>query len=259
MKSANKSFIKSNELLTGTVYESVTAHDSFTHIKSYFRDAWYNFIVPNGSVDNFNWEKSQKVINREQKKGFALSYYIEEKLLPEYRKRLSKHEDFGSEFYMFYKNKLTKKVPGELVDVNDNSVEKYVEMAKICFPDWENNEKYSRYFYDKQKQPSDDLSIVNYLYRVKGVDVGFASIIASNKHSLSYLHNMGVLPKYRRKGYFTDITKLLSNYSISKGIEESYALVEGGEASYHGFKKLGFTTKGKYYLFGTKKQSESTE
>ena len=252
MKSPNKAFTKSNNLLAGIVYESVTKHNSFTHIKSYFRDAWYNFIVPSGSVNTFDWEEAQKVIKAEQKKGFALSYYIEERLLPEYKKRLSKHEDFGSEFYVFYKNSFFKEIPGELVKVDDDSIGLYVEMAKICFPDWENNEKYSRYFYDKQKESSDNLSIVNYLYRVNNENVGFAGIIASKKHNLSYLHNMGVLPKHRRKRYFTNITKLLSNYSLSKGIEESYALVEGGEASYHGFKKLGFTTEDKYYLFGTK-------
>jgi len=246
-------FNRSNQLLTNILFESVNNYPTFTHIKSIFSDEWYNFIAPHVTSDKLAWDEINSIITQENKRDFKLSYYISEQLLADYSNYFSEHKhnkEIGTEYYIFKSSKDPITELGELVLVDDSLIEEYVSMGKICFPDWENNETYARYVYQRQ-QESQTLIIKNYLFRYENQFVGFCGIIASPKQNLAYFHNVGVLPAYRRRGHFTSITHHVINTSLSFGITDTYALIEYNGNSYHGLTKLGYESVDKYHLFST--------
>lgn len=249
----NDIFNRSNQLFTGIIFDSLNKYETFTHIRSIFNDAWYNFIVPDVPPGELNWSQVQEVIRVEVSHGFQLSYYIPTRLLAKYIKYFEnngKNKDLGSDIYMFKQNKAQLTTTGELILVNDHNIEEVINIAKICFPDWANNEEYSRHMYKHQKNDT-NLIVKNYLYSFDKQVVGFCGIIASLALNLAYFHGIGVLPDYRRKGHFTAIVQNLINDSIALGISDTYALVELNGGSYHGLTKLGYTPADKYYLFST--------
>ncbi|KKS31275.1 MAG: hypothetical protein UU93_C0019G0010 [Candidatus Amesbacteria bacterium GW2011_GWA2_42_12] len=245
------SFKENNRVLLGILYESINEHDTFTHVRSVFTDKWYNFIVPAVTPDKFDWALSTKVIENEQKNGFSLSYYVPQPLYSankSYFTQLGKENESESDFYVFVKNEHRKKTQGKLVLIDVTTLQNFLEMVKVCFPEWENNETYSRYFYQLQNKNTDHL-IKNYMYRIGNKDVGFCGYVGSQKQNVAYIHNTGVLPRYRRKGYFSNMIQLLANFSVENNIENSFALVDQDGASFMALQKLGFETKCKYYLF----------
>lgn len=246
-------FNRGLDLFTGIIYRSITSYPTFMHIKSIFRDEWYNFIIPNVSPDNLNWDQALSIINSEKEQGYLLSYYIPDDLFNQYIKYFkvnSKNENIGSDFYIA-KHIENKYSPiGNLVLVDDTTIQKYVDMAKICFPEWETNKQYAMHMYEQQKI-NKQLVVRNYLLKHDNNFVGFCGMISSQKNNLAYFHNTGVLPKHRRKGYFAAIIQHLVNLSIPLGISDTYAIVENESGSYHGLIKLGFIVKDKYHLFST--------
>lgn len=245
-------FDRSTELLTGVIFNSVSKKATYTHLKSFLNDAWYNFIIPHVPSKDLSWDETKELVREEKKDGYSLSYYVPEKLAKDYQEYFAEnnHKAFGTDFFMLVKNKKHGELMGELIETDDSNIDEFVSMAKVCFSDWDNEEKYARHFYKLQKQ---DLpkKIKNYIYTIKGEQVGFGAIVVSAEDKLSYIHNTGVLPEHRRRGHFTSMTKHLINESIALGASESYALVEENEASYYGMVKMGFSPVAKFYLFDT--------
>jgi len=246
-------FARSNQLLTGVLYDFIQEYPTYFHLKSIFSEAWYNFIVPKVDPTQLDWDHINSTINHERNLKFQLSYYISHRFLPAYQQYFVEHyhnEQIGSECYVFKHSNHSLPTVGELVLVENSNIEEYVHCGKVCFPEWDNNESYARLVYQLQQNRTNCM-ITNYLFRVDQQIVGFGGIIASVNQNLSYFHNVGVLPQYRRRGYFTAITQHMINVCLSRGISDTYALVEENEASYHGYLKLGFAVDDRYYLFTT--------
>lgn len=93
--------------------------------------------------------------------------------------------------------------------------------------------------------------VKNYLLRVDNQHVGFCGLIGLVKENLAYFHNVGVLPEFRRRGYFTSIIQHLTNETKLLDLADTYALVEQDSGSYHGLIKLGYDVVDKYHLFST--------
>ena len=243
-------FSRGLRLFTEIIYESVNEYPTFTHIKSVFKDEWYNFIVPKVTPDKLDSAEVKRVVDAEAKRGVLLSYYISDTLLNQYKRffRDSTHINTSTDYYICNQHKNIYKPSGELILVDDSTIDTYVSMSKICFPDWTSNESYARHMYRHQKENRGKI-VRNYLLKDNGTFVGFCGFIGTKSENLAYFHNTGVLPDSRRKGYFTAIIQHLINFSLESGITESYALVENNSGSYHGLIKLGYKVEEKYHLF----------
>lgn len=252
---SNSLFSKSNKLLVGSIYSELKDNldKSLLYISSPFKDQWYNFMVPLVESNHFDWKYAETTIEKESLKGRKISYYVHSSLKDSYEKELKKrgYSDGGDEIYIY------KKISGQmdgcggsLVPVNNAMLEKYVEMSCICFPDWDNNEEYSRMCYDFDSSVK-SREFPAFVLQVDGECVASGALLLSTSQDLSlgYIHNTGTLPEHRRKGYFSCMIKEMCNYLRQKGINEVYAIVEEDSGSYHGFKKLGFDVKEKFYLY----------
>jgi GNAT superfamily N-acetyltransferase len=246
-------FERGLNLFDGVIYDPIIKHPTFSHIKSIFCDEWYNFIVPKVSPDKLNWSETSNVIKSQKEIGISMSYYIPDnlsQLYKDYFTKDNKHTSTSSDYYIC-KHVDAKSTPiGQLFLVDDSSLKILIGMAKICFPEWPNNEQYARHMYEHQKSNSHKI-VRNYLLKQDNNLVGFCGLIASQVDNLSYFHNMGVLPEFRRKGYFTAMVEHLINISIEYGISDTYGLVENGSGSYHGLTQLGYVVEDKYHLFST--------
>jgi N-acetylglutamate synthase-like GNAT family acetyltransferase len=246
-------FERGLRLFDGIIYKPVKRYSTFFHIKSVFNDEWYNFISPTIEANLLDWDNAKSIISSEKANGVSMSYYISEKLVSSYKKYFSeagKNNCIGSDYYIC-KHIDNKSTPiGELVLVDDQTIEVLINMAKICFPEWNNNEEYARQLYKNQKISNHKIAR-NYLFKYDNNLVGFCGLIGSESDNLSYFHNIGVLPEFRRNGYFTAMIKHLINISLEYDITDTYALVENGSGSYHGLTKLGYKVDDKYHLFST--------
>ncbi|MFZ2199286.1 MAG: GNAT family N-acetyltransferase [Microgenomates group bacterium] len=243
-------FDRGLKLFSGIIYETINEYSTFTHIKSVFNDEWYNFIVPEVDPDKLDSAEVRRVVDAEAKRGVSLSYYISDALHNQYKTFFegSSHLNTSTDYYICNQHQNIYKPSGELILVDDSTIDAYVSMSRTCFPDWASNESYARHMYRHQKANQEKI-VLNYLLKDNDNYVGFCGFIGSKKENLAYFHNTGVLPEYRRKGYFTAIIQHLINLTITSGITKSYALVENNSGSYHGLIKIGYKVEEKYHLF----------
>ncbi len=186
----------------------------------------------------------------EKESGYSVSYYIDNQFYEDYKDNLEKKEikELGTDVYLLKKLKEKYKLDEEdFQTVNSANLEDYISLAKTCFPDYENEEEYTRYFYDLTLRYPEKYK--NILLRKDAEIAAFGSVILSPELNLAYFHNTGTSPKYRRKGLFTQIVKKSSNLSCDSKIIEVYAIVEEDCGSYHGLKKLGFEEAEKFHFF----------
>lgn len=245
-------FTRGLRLFTGIIYESVNEYRTFTHIKSVFNDEWYNFIIPKVSPDQLDLTGVNKLIESERANGFSLSYYVPDSLFKLFNIYFNntKHINTSSDYFICMNN-INKYNPiGQLILVDNSTIDTYVAMSQVCFPEWANNEEYARHMYKHQNSNKEKM-VSTYLLKDNNKYIGFCGIIGSIKDNLAYFHNTGVLPEFRRKGYFTAIIQHLLNISLKSGITDTYALVENNSGSYHGLTKLGYKVEDKYHLFST--------
>jgi len=245
-------FFRGTNLLKGSIYTDIIKKETFFHLRSVFDAQWYNFVVPIIGVDEFNWKEANEVVKVEELKNKKISYYVHAQLIPGYRPRLQNlhYTDFARDSYMFAKlDKRLDNAQGKLVPIDKDNSEEYFEMAVKCFPEWDEEKEYSEYFLNLEKKKTEK-EYHSYLLEVDGKNVSFGSVIISPEHNLSYLHNAGTLPEYRRRGYFSALNKHLCNLSLDKGVNEIFGLVEKTGPSYFALQKLGFKPLDTFYLFG---------
>ena len=254
MKQENNFFDRSLEFFTGVLYKNISKYPTFTHLKSYFNGCWYNFLIPNVHISDFDWSQAIELIDSEKRNGYDLSFYISLILMEEYRPVLEKkgHKMLGSEVYIFKTiDRMLPDISCKYENVTDSTIDFFVKMDKECFPDWENNEEYSRYFHEKSKIGGDP-TIYNVLARKDGDYVGFGSAIISAKLGLSYLHNTGVVEKFRRLGIYSDLVIQRCNKSLGLGAKDIFAIVEEDSGSFWALSKLGFKPVATYYIYSGK-------
>ena len=251
MNESDEIFNQSSRLLTGVIYREVKKYPAFVHLKSFFNDGWYNFLVPTVWVKDFPWSQATGVVESEAKLGYDVSFYIHSSFLADYQPVLKErgHEKIGSEVYMVKTlDKPFQNIICEYENVTNTNIDLFVNLAKMCFPDWDNNEEYSRYFH-KLSKTSVDPNVKNFISKSGTDTVGFGGVVISRKLRLAYLHNTGVLESFRRRGFYSDLVRYRCNKSLELGVSEVFALVEENSESYHGLEKLGFRPEETYYLF----------
>jgi hypothetical protein len=245
-------FDRSNQLLTGITYISFKTYPTFSHLKSIFKDGWYNQIIPSVLSNELDWRSVKEILSTEQKEGYSLSYCIPEDYLKDYQEAfaINGHKPFGSECYIHKSvSQIEDNFMGQFEEVNQGNLETFIEIAKSCFPDWTNNEEYSRLFYNLSQEDQSKVIYRNLLYKVGDQYVVICYLIISEELNLGYIHNTGVLEVHRRRGYFTDMVNYSCKLSLESGASDCYAIVENDGASFMGLSKLGFTPKHNFYLF----------
>ena len=251
----NSIFDRSNKLLKGIVYTDIVDEESFLYIKSRFKDPWYNFVIPVTSSNKLDWDRAGEVIKKaKDNDNIEMSFYIHDSLVSDYEKTLTQkgYEDFGTDLYMHLKiNKPFDDVQGDFINLDKADYEEYLEATVKCFPDWENEKKYSEYFFSLTKNPSEVIHST-VLLKENNKLVSFGSMAISKELKLSYLHNLGTLKEYRNKGLATTIIKYFCNMALENGVDEMYGLLEYGGASYYCLKGLGFEPKENFRLFVNK-------
>jgi hypothetical protein len=232
-------------------YQTVEDRGNYTYIKSRFDDPWYNFIVPSIEASEFDLLETEKIIAEEYKQGYKFSYYIDDASKTEYEQKLSSvgYRKMGTDVYLYLKQDNKFELDESVFEeVTKDNLKKFLNLVEVCFPDWDNNKEYASYCFELESKEPGDI-IKNYMIKENGNYVSFGSILGSQNQSMSYLHNMGTHPKYRRTGLFTKFSKFLINKSVEANIHEVSTIVEAGGGSYFGFKKLGFTRHETYNLY----------
>ena len=246
-------FARGLKLFDGIINKAVDNYPTFLQIKSVFSDEWYNFIVPLVPPTKLDWPHAKTIIAAEKIHGISMSYYIPDQYIDAYKQHFllqDQQDNLSSDIYISKKVDQELSPVGKLILIDDQTITTYIKMAKTCFPEWANNEEYALHMYDHQKNNTRTI-VLNYLLVHNNEQVGFCGLIGSTNTNLAYFHNTGVLPQFRRKGYFTAIIQHLIKVTKSLGIHDTYALVEQDSGSYHGLLKLGYSVEDKYHLFSS--------
>ena len=241
-------------LFSGVLNKEIIKYESFWHVKSNYSDEWYNFIVPCTSVDNFDLAKAQQIQQDEGATGTKVSYYISGELISEYTKLLTKNDysSIGDDTYMLKKIENVAEVScqTEIHQLTSEHLEEYLALSDICFPEWTSNREYGKHFFDLSiNNPYKNKDIKTFILQVDGKLVGFSSIIIDLDVGLSYLHNTGVHPDYRKLGYHTALVNFRCNYAFNLGVNQIYAIVEENSNSYKNFVKLCYKKTDKFHMF----------
>ena len=218
-----------------------------------FEDPWYNFIVPTVNIDKLDWDLSMKIIQSQQESGIKPSYYIKDVLKKSYKSKLDSlgFSEIGNDTYMYLKiKKKFEKVDIQAEKISESEEKAYIKTAKSCFPDFSSEEKYCRYFFKIAKLNKNRDIIASNLRIYEGKEIAsFSSIYGSKKQNIAYLHNDGTAKSFRRRGYHSQLIKIRCNMAFDNGIENIYAILEEGGASYNSYLKLGFKPVVTYHLF----------
>lgn len=253
-------FRLNNRLLLGTLIVQTKVFPTFDFVKSVFTSGYYNFISPTVPGDKFAWNKSEKIIQEQKALGYNFSYYL--KIGSEYEilKQPLSSKGYQSVMQDSYAVKLLKTTYLENLDeyilVTKELLDKYINLSKICFPDWENNDEFCQRLFAAQENPSETMT-ENYLVKKQNTFVGIFSAISLSKHNISYLTNMGTLPKFRGQGIQKSAIKFHCNQCLTSGITRVYAIVEPDTISYHNFAKLGFQEEARYEIFSSQHGSSA--
>jgi len=245
-------FTRGIELFEDNIYTEVKRGKDFWETKSIYKDAWYNFIIPLISAQSFSWKEANAIITKARGRGRDVSLSIEKSILPGYLKELEaqNYKKFGSDVYMHQTLENTfEGTVGELVEVDESNLDEYICMTKECFPEWDNIEEYSRYFYQLTSATDKKFIYKTYLLKVDDSYVSFGSLMLAPKLNLAYLHNAGTVKKHRHKGYYSSMAKLRCNVALQSGLGEIFLLVEEDGGSFQASRGLGFKPKITSYIF----------
>ncbi len=242
-------FKRSNKLMEGILYEGFFEYKTFIHAKSVLKDAWYNYIIPKVGPSILNKKEVKRIIENEKKAGYLMSYYLNESILNDYYKYSLQLENFGDDVFISIKVTEPYKIENkDFVELTELNLEEYVSLAKSCFPDWENEEMYTRMFFNFGEKKNE--RILKTILIKEGNDIiAFGSVIIDLDLKLAYLHNSGTHERSRNKGYFSALVKNRCNIALEYGIKEVYAIVENGEGSYRVLSQLGFEVQETFHLY----------
>lgn len=247
----NKFWYLHKELMLKSFYQKVTNTDNFDVFQSVFKQKYYNFIKPHINGSKLEWDKVQHVIRNIEARGYGVSFYIYEKQQNSYHQKLLSdgYEISGNDIwvirYLQNKHELEKAL---FEVINEENFGTFQNVVQECFPNYDNNAEYTNHCFNLTKK--DPNSFVNVMVKVDGEYVAFGSIAMDSRLDIGFMHNMGTMPSYRRKGYFSLLTKYLENLALKNNVNNVYANVEEGGGSYHGFLKMGYKINdGKYVIY----------
>ena len=242
---------KHNKLVDEILYRNFFEYDTFIHAQSVLDDPWYNFLIPKVNSSKLNQDKVNEVIKTEKDRGLSLAYYIHESLYEDYKNYLPQKDYVADDtFISVTLDKPFNIIGQEIVELTEEYFEEYIKLTKECFPDWENEEKYSKLIFNLGDKV-ENRRLKTHLILEDGEIAAFGSVIIDPDQNLAYLHNAGTRKQSRNKGYFSSIIKEECNIALKAGVREIYGLAEDGTSSHRILTKMGFETKDVFHLFLT--------
>ncbi|MEK9179465.1 MAG: GNAT family N-acetyltransferase [Patescibacteria group bacterium] len=153
------------------------------------------------------------------------------------------------DLYVYKELDKNNEVPSlNFAEVNKNNLNLFIQVSTECFPDFPNNTEYCEFCYKISSAVKDKRNL-NIVLMIDNKVAAFGSVLVSSELKIAYLHNLGTLGQFRRKGYFEALVKYLSNFAFQNGATIICANVEDGGASHSGFTKLGYKKDSKFYHF----------
>lgn len=246
-------FILGQKLLKGVFYSEVIENVVFIYYRSVFKENFYNLLIPNQRENTIpiDWPTIQCQIKTETELGRGVSLYISEDQIDKSQSDLLNHGYKKDIDDLYVWKELDKKyeIPSlDFIEVNESNLNLFIQASAECFPDFPNNTEYCEFCF-KISSTGIDKRNLNVLIMVNNQVAAFGSVLVSRELKIAYLHNLGTLAQFRRRGYFDALVKYLSNYAFQNGASIIYANVEDGGASHNGFTKLGYKKDSKFYHF----------
>ena len=241
-------------LMRDVIYTTVEDHGSFTHLEcQQYPDAWYNFIVPTVGADSFPFDEAEEIIAAQKEKGITVSYYLHAPLRDEFIAPLDElgYKHMANDEFLLINLQESHETSNRTIEpLTDEYLDQYLEAARVCFPDWENNPHGSNCFYRLMKDnPYEDKIFQTFIILVDDTLVSFGSVILDHAVDLGYLHNDGTLEEYRRQGFHADLTRARCDYTLKHGINDLVTITEKDSGSYKSFDKLGFNPAVSYGIY----------
>jgi len=234
-------------LLKGNLYQDIVEYETFSHFKSVFPEAIYNFIKPKVKGSSFNWKEADEVIAKENASGVQVSFYINDNLQIGYAGELVNkgYKLEGDDVWMT--KTITEKYHLKDLKFEEVTTEKfddYLKLSKECFPDYSNNAEYCNFCFNLPKEVNKNVLVID-----KGKVVAFGSLINRKDNPLALVHNIATANDARRQGYFTELIKYFSNIASESEAQIMCAEVQENSASYQGFLKAGYKVEDKYFIY----------
>lgn len=242
------------QLLAGSFYPAINEYPTFTHFKSRFPQAGYNFIQPLVPAMTFDWIAAENLMRTEHLNSVEVSFYLQDKIADSYVKKLFSDGWLPRAEEMYVGKSLNQEHQVDpLLTFEYVTKDNFAMFSKIVtevFPDYDNNQDYCQFCLEQSdKRPAD---FVNIMLNLNGEYVAFGSILMSSPLGIGFLHNMGTIKSIRDKGYFFELVKYLANIAYAKGIGFVYANTDVSGEARKGFLRLGFEDVERFWIYSRK-------
>lgn len=245
-------FAQAEKLFTDILFKEIRKFPTFNYYRSYFKEPWWNWVMPNTSSEDLDHHSLDKLLKTEKMLNIQTCFYISQNHQTDYHKYLhtNGYIESGNDIYMSLK--LTKKftIPdADIQKLNESNIEDQLLLADGIFGDDFDSKAYTELFEYNHKKNITDKHFHNLLLYKNGLPVSFGFVIVDIKDNIAYLHNAGTHPEHRRKGYFEVLVKYRCNLAFDHGVKNVFAIVEKDGASYNNYLKLGFEEKDSFYTY----------
>ncbi|MCX7996594.1 MAG: GNAT family N-acetyltransferase [Patescibacteria group bacterium] len=247
-------FNHGKDLLRDIFYSDIRRFETFSYLKSVFTEKWYNLIEPTVPPNNLDWYTVYSILDRETRARVGVSYYVPHHLYAAYKPFLQRkgYTLAWDDTYLRKTLLKTEHLPdGVFRDIDERTLEEYLRISGVCFPDFSNNAEYGGMCVEfaRRGRPEDDKVMRNIMLFDAGQPVAFGSVLYSRSLRLAYIHNVGTHPEHRRKGHFARLIQFLCHEAALDDVSEIYANAKTDGPSYHGFLSCGFQENIRYHLF----------
>lgn len=238
-------------LLKGSAFVNVSRSDSFIYLEG--NSFFSSYIVPTTAFEEFNTEFAEKIMSQVPEDKI-ISLYIPEEFKESFSGYLTENE-YSLDFVDCFLLKDLKEdytIPQDdnvIVEVASDNFDEFLAAALKTFPEWSNEEDYTRYFDSLAQSSSENKIFKDFMLKVNDTVASFGSIILDKDTNLAYVHNAGTLDQFRRQGYFTTLNMSFCNQALFNKINRIYVIVEQGEESHQAYQKMGFTEQGNYFIY----------
>jgi len=239
-----------NKLWCDTLGYRVEEFETFTFLRSaFFNDSAYNYIIPKVTDTELDWTASDEIIQEQLLIDWHVAYYIRQlQIKSEYDRVLIEkgYEKADEESYVFLEMGHEIVIDdAEYEEVTEQTINDYVNVAQICFPEWASNKMFSHSLFEAQRQGNGK----NYIARCDGKTAGVGGMLYSKTLNLGYLTNDGTLSEFRGMGIQQRMIQKRCVELYRMGITRVFSIAEPGCISYHNLLKNGFEDIDQYALY----------
>lgn len=233
-------------LLSDDFYIDIVEKPDYRILTSRFTDQFFNFIIPKVKPEKLNWVGIKLNTQKWIEKGYDYSYYIKDELTNSFSSYITSTSlKFSySDLYIYKKISTKYQVQDEeIVKVDENNLDEFIDLANICFPESIVNEEFTTWC---MESPNVELLGIKRDNKI----VTFGAYFHKRESDYVLLMNDGTLLEYRRLGLHNTMIKLRINEILDRKKKAIfYANVEPEGGSDFSYKKLGFKDGPIYHVY----------